>query len=66
MSAVPANELHALLRNLTLEAAIEYLRGEIVVRGYAVVKADPGVVAWIMENAGALKPIADKRRGVLQ
>ena len=54
----PVNELHATLRQSDVHDGIALLWVEINKRGYDVVKADPGVQAWVMENKDALSPMA--------
>lgn len=56
----PVNQFHEALRRLCLEDAITVIRVEITKRGYDVVKNDPGVYAWVMENRAALAPLANK------
>lgn len=63
----PVNQFHQTLRVLTLddptfERAIAFGEETIRLRGYAAVRNDPGMVAWVMENVATLKPIADARR----
>lgn len=52
--APPVNELHAALRRLPLQDAINYVHNEIALRGHDAVKRDPGVQAWVMENQQVL------------
>jgi hypothetical protein len=56
----PVNELHAVLRKLSVADAIALIAAQIPKRGHDVVKNDPGVYAWVMENAKVLAPIARK------
>lgn len=44
------NQLHTILRAMPLDEAIKHVRIEIKMRGYDVVKADPGIRAWVEEN----------------
>jgi hypothetical protein len=52
------NELHAVLRKLSIDDAIAFVAAQIPSRGYDVVKNDPGVYAWVMENRATLEPRA--------
>lgn len=54
----PVNELHAVLRKLSVDDAIALIAAQIPKRGYDVVKTDPGIYAWVMENAKVLAPRA--------
>lgn len=52
------NELHAVLRKLSVEDAIALIAAQIPTRGHDVVKRDPGVYAWVMENVKVLGPMS--------
>lgn len=54
--AAPVNELHSVLRLLSVDDAIALIAAQIPKRGYDVVKNDPGIVAWTMENRAVLEP----------
>lgn len=54
----PVNEFHAKLRDGNVHDGILLIKFEINVRGYDVVKSDPGVQAWVMENRSVLEPMA--------
>ena len=61
------NQLYTTLKHLseldpTLRKPIAWAQTVIAHRGYDVVKRDPGMQAWVLENQGTLKPIADARR----
>lgn len=51
---VPVNELHAVLRKLGIDDAIALIAAQIPTRGHDIVKSDPGVYAWVMENRAVL------------
>lgn len=51
---LPVNELHATLRQSDVHDGITLIWVEINKRGYDVVKRDPGVQAWVMENRQVL------------
>lgn len=53
----PVNDLHATLRLLNVDDAIALVAAQIPTRGYDVVRTDPGVYAWVMEN----KPVLEQR-----
>lgn len=46
----PVNELHAVLRLLSLDDAIALVAAQIPKRGADVVKQDPGIYEWAREN----------------
>lgn len=58
MSTPPVNELHAVLRQLSVDDAIALIAAQIPKRGHDIVKNDPGVYAWVMENRATLSTIA--------
>lgn len=49
------NELHATLRLLSIDDGIALIAAQIPKQGYDVVKTNPGVYAWVMENKAVLE-----------